>query len=559
MAGPGQVNAVAATTDAFRITGVVVLPGIEAPSAARSPLIMRPFDQELVACQRYYEKTYDMVNPVGSGFMQSGVVQQRAMVGNDSIAQDMWVPFKQRKRVAPTLTIWSPGTANTTGKVRNQENGGGSPNSVLSAGIRGVVYYNPERVRGCRKPTLGFPLLRRREALTCPTFNTRHRRHRMALPVLDFPASPAVGDRYPTPVVTGQPQYRWDGLVWLATDAAADATDVSVAEDQPFTEVQKAQGRKNIYAAPFDAMAYSGMQINGSMEVSQEKGTAQTTTHLEYIVDGWRLFLGGTAGMACGQAVGGPPGITNIIFASTLTAQPSLGASDQVFLFQNIEGWRVARLAWGTTNASPITIAFWSNHVRTGVYSVSVHNGVPDRSYSASYTQNASNVFQYNTITIPGDTVGTWARDNTTGMQIVFGLGSGTANTAPSANTWSTGSYSAAPGQINGVAATSDSFRITGVVVLPGIEAPSAARSPLIMRPYDQELITCKRYYQKFPGIVVDINTVCQSFPYPVEFRAQPALSGGGAGFNTASASTTSVIWYQTTRSYQNMTADARL
>src|SRR6187401_2740551 len=29
-------------------------------------------------------------------------------------------------------------------------------------------------------------------------------------------------------------------------------------------------------AAPFDALAYNGMQINGSMDVSQEKGTANT-------------------------------------------------------------------------------------------------------------------------------------------------------------------------------------------------------------------------------------------------------------------------------------------
>jgi hypothetical protein len=38
----------------MRISGVTVLPGIEAPSAARSPFIMRPFDQELVTCQRYF-------------------------------------------------------------------------------------------------------------------------------------------------------------------------------------------------------------------------------------------------------------------------------------------------------------------------------------------------------------------------------------------------------------------------------------------------------------------------------------------------------------------------
>jgi hypothetical protein len=89
----------------------------------------------------------------------------------------------------------------------------------------------------------------------------------------------------------------------------------------------------------------------------------------------------------------------------------------------------------------------------------------------------------------------------------------GATFTAPSANAWLAGNYLAAPGQVNAVAATSDVFRITGVTVLPGSEAPSAARSPFIMRPFDQELVTCQRYWQK-------------SYPY-----ASPAgtLAAGGA------------------------------
>jgi len=63
------------------------------------------------------------------------------------------------------------------------------------------------------------------------------------------------------------------------------------------------------------------------------------------------------------------------------------------------------------------------------------------------------------------------------------------------------GDYYGAPGQVNAVAATSDWFRVSGVVILPGIEAPSAARSPLIMRPYDQELLTCQSYWRKITNV----------------------------------------------------------
>jgi hypothetical protein len=82
-------------------------------------------------------------------------------------------------------------------------------------------------------------------------------------------------------------------------------------------------------------------------------------------------------------------------------------------------------------------------------------------------------------------------------MNIVFPMAASGAIVASSANTWLAGSFNAAPGQVNGIAATSDNFRLTGVVVLPGIEAPTAAQSPLIMRPYDQELLTCQRYWKK--------------------------------------------------------------
>lgn len=38
----------------------------------------------------------------------------------------------------------------------------------------------------------------------------------MALPPLNFPASPAINDLYPIPPVTGQPTYIWDGNDWVS-------------------------------------------------------------------------------------------------------------------------------------------------------------------------------------------------------------------------------------------------------------------------------------------------------------------------------------------------------
>jgi hypothetical protein len=304
---------------------------------------------------------------------------------------------------------------------------------------------------------------------------------------------------------------------------------------QSLTVAQQVQARQNIFAAPFDAMAYSGMQINGSMEVNQEGVTA--SVHNKYFCDGWKMLFAGTA-VVTAQQFGAVFFLAGLNYAATITvstAQASLGAGDFVGMYQGIEGWRSARLGWGTASAQPLTIAFWSRHSRAGTYSGSLRNGAFNRCYAFTYTQAAVDTPQYNVITIPGDTTGTWAADNTGGMYLSFSNGSGSTQTAPSANTWLAGSYLAAPGQVNGVAATSDFFRLTGVVVLPGIEAPSAARAPLIMRPYDQELLTCRRYFCGFGGLTASYApffgysiTTTQALiwcPFPVEMRAYPTFS----------------------------------
>ena len=292
---------------------------------------------------------------------------------------------------------------------------------------------------------------------------------------------------------------------------------------QSLTSAQQTQARQNIFAAPFDALAYNGMQINGSMEVSQEKGTTPTTTAAFYICDGWKQNFSGTMVLQ-GAQVAAPtiyPGYSTVLVVTMLTAQASLAAGDFAFITQPIEGYRIVRLAWGTASAQPITIGFWSSHHRTGLYSGSVRNNAVNRSYAFTYTQNAADTPQYNAVTIPGDTTGTWTIDNTAGINLTFSLGAGATYTAPSANAWLAGSYQAAPGQINAVAASSDVFRITGVVVLPGIEAPSAARSALIMRPYDQELVTCQRYWRKIGGVIA------------ADIIQQAVATGAGQSFST--------------------------
>lgn len=258
-------------------------------------------------------------------------------------------------------------------------------------------------------------------------------------------------------------------------------------------------GIQPVYAAPLDALAQNGMQVNGSHDVNQLlPGPVGATTTGASVVDAWRLGFTGTMAVTGTQVVASTtfPGIPNYIRISCGTAEASLAAGDFCVYTHNLEGYRVARLAWGGANARPLTIGFWTDHHRTGLYSGSVRNSAGARSYVFTYNQDVADTPQYQTVTIPGDTTGTWLTTNGIGIILTFCNGTGTTF-AGAAGAWSASNLLGATGTTNGVAATTDVFRIAGVVVLPGIIAPGADQHPLIFRPYDDELLLCLRQYGK--------------------------------------------------------------
>jgi hypothetical protein len=395
---------------------------------------------------------------------------------------------------------------------------------------------------------------------------------------LDFPASPVLGDRYPTPAVAGKPQYSWDGEKWTTASGStttappASATPLEdnatpqvgittkyAREDhvhpstalkysaQTLTTAQQEQSRKNIYAAPFDAQAYSGMQINGAMEVSQERGNTTYTPGpgtMTYIQDGWR-FYSGSAPLVFSVLPQMAPsgGMPSGLFVQSTTPKPTMAAGDQIFIEQPVEGYRITRLNWGTPTAQPITIGFLAFSASiTGTMTVAILNGASNRTYLTNVVINTPNTWEYKTVTIPGDTAGTWARQNTTGLFVRFCFGAGTS-VQGAAGTWLATGVSATSATTN-FHSVSNYTGITGVIVLPGIEAPSAERSPLIVRPYDQELLTCMRYWEKTLASILGYQIAGQTLFTNVNFipkRAIPTTSTAG-GFTSTSNATAAVL-----------------
>jgi hypothetical protein len=283
--------------------------------------------------------------------------------------------------------------------------------------------------------------------------------------------------------------------------ASASTGAVRYDSAQGLTAAQGVQGRQNIFAAPFDALAFNGIQFNGSMEVSQERGGALTAANIAPL-DGWILWAAGTMGVGAQQVADAPPGYTKSLKVTVTIAQAAMTANDYVVIQHAVEGYRASRLGWGAASGVPLSIGFWAKAHRTGLYSATVMNASPyNREWPFTFTIVAADTWEWKTTTVSPETTGTWNTTNTGALYLLFAMAAGSARVS-AAGSWNSPSQwsPGATGTLNGVAFTTDTFQIAGVIMLPGIELPPVDRAPFIMRPFDQELMLSRRYYQStFP------------------------------------------------------------
>jgi hypothetical protein len=320
-----------------------------------------------------------------------------------------------------------------------------------------------------------------------------------------------------SPVFTGDPK--------APTPTAGD-NDTSIATT---AFVASAIG---VAAAAIDAFAYNGMQVNGSCEIDQPQGGNITTAGSQNVIDNWRK--NDTGGVKVLASAGNasptpPPGFQRYIRAYTMTPVSTLAAGDCAYLSTFIEGYRISRLGWGAANAQPVSIGFWVQAPFAGTMALTVRSNT-GRQYIVDVAIN-SNSWEYKAITIPGDTAGTWNVTNIVGLEILFCFGSGTTYQG-TPNAWSSAATAFATSATSNYWATvNNQVCVTGVIVLPGIQLPPAARSPFIMRPFDQELLICKRYFYNGVVPLQGINggggplISRASCRHPVTMRAAPALA----------------------------------
>lgn len=247
------------------------------------------------------------------------------------------------------------------------------------------------------------------------------------------------------------------------------------------------------YGANNVGLSFKNRLINGNMVVDQRNsGAAVTLTPSGiYIVDRWQGFEDSDGAMTAQQSSVVPSGFTNSLLFTTTTADASLGATQFACVLQRIEGFNIADLGWGTVNAQPVTISFWTRSSLTGTFGGSIRNAASDRSYVFSYTISAANTWEYKTITVPGDTSGTWLTTNSTGMQVTFGLGVGSTYSGTSGSWSSSFSLISATGATSVIGTLGATWQITGVQLEKGTVATSYDYLS-----YGTQLALCQRYYE---------------------------------------------------------------
>jgi len=313
---------------------------------------------------------------------------------------------------------------------------------------------------------------------------------------------------------------------------------------------------------------YTGFKnriINGAMVIDQRNaGASVTPTDGQYTLDRWTSALSQSSKYTVQQNAGSatlPVGFKNYLGATVgASANVTVGSGDFFFLSTKIEGYNIADLGWGTANAKTITLSFQVYSSLTGTFGGALRNSGSSRCYPFTYTVSSANTWTTISITIAGDTSGTWLSTNGIGLEVCLNLGTGTTYSG-TAGSWASSNYVSATGAVKIIETNSATFYITGVQLEKGSTATS-----FDYRPYGTEFQLCQRYYSKsFPTTVVPAYNVepgtaiyafggrmqvadvmglrTQQIFYPVPMRTAPTItmynpngSSGTANYFTETA-----------------------
>jgi hypothetical protein len=265
------------------------------------------------------------------------------------------------------------------------------------------------------------------------------------------------------------------------------------------------------------------------MVIDQRNAGAAVTVNGSaiYTVDRWQAHDASGGAYTAQQSSVAPVGFVKSLLFTITTADTSLGASEYAFFTQPIEGFNTANLMWGTANAKTVTLSFWVRSSLTGTFGGALRNAAGNRSYPFTYSIPTADTWTQISVTIAGDTTGTWETTNAAGILLGFGLGVGSTFSG-TAGAWTAGNFLSAIGATSVIGTNGATFYITGVQLEVGTQATSFE-----YRQYQQELALCQRYYWKASQLAAASANVSTG-RFPVTMRTTPSITtlsvNGGSG-----------------------------
>jgi hypothetical protein len=281
--------------------------------------------------------------------------------------------------------------------------------------------------------------------------------------------------------------------------------------------------------------------INGAMVIDQRNAGASVSTSSGtgvYTLDRFAAQYSATSKFTIQQSSTAPSGFVNSALI-TSSAATTVSSGDYYTFGQRIEGYNIADLGWGTASAKTVTLSFQVRSSLTGTFGGSLTNDNQDRSYPFTYTISSANTWTQASITIAGDTTGTWGTTNGSGIKLWLGLGVG-SSASGTAGAWAGTQYLSATGATSVVGTNGATFYITGVQLEVGSSATGYE-----YRQYQQELALCQRYcvrydaassiYTKFSIGNTQTTVAAETVLFtPVSMRSTPSLTTTGTASNYA-------------------------
>ena len=247
--------------------------------------------------------------------------------------------------------------------------------------------------------------------------------------------------------------------------------------------------------------------INGAMNVAQ-RGTSFTVTN-EYGIDRWFFRENTDGALTFSQDTTSPDGFYNSLKVNVDSVDSSIGSSQFAHVAQRIEGFNIQPFAFGSSAAKTIVLSFYVRCSVTGKFGGSVTNGENNnRSFAFTYDINSANTWERKSVTIVGDTTGTWNVDNSQEMAVFWSLGAGSGHKKAEGSWDATASVqSASEASVELIGNASATWFITGVQLEVGQNPTEFEHEK-----FSQTLQKCQRYFQKIEslGSVGSFN----AFPY---------------------------------------------